>query len=85
MTVEDFLDCELINRYDYVVIRDYDDDSIIIERMKIKELWKHFIVTENYTVDEFEIMDIYCGGAFYDASRDCYRGYITLLVRCEAC
>lgn len=84
MTVNDFLGCELINTYDYVEIRDYDDDSVIIERMRIRELVKHFIDTENYTADEFEIMEIYCGNAFYDASRDYYRGYIILLVRYEA-
>ena len=84
MTVKDFLDCELINPYDYVEICDYDDDSVIIERMRIKELFQHFHNTENYTADEFEIMDIFCGRSFYDASRGYHRGYIKLLVRYEA-
>ena len=85
-TIEDFLDCDLFNRYDYVEIRDYDNDSVIIERMTIKELWQHFHDAENYTADEFEIMDIYCGNTFCDKSRNVkiYRGYLTLLVRYEA-
>lgn len=83
MTLKDFLECELINTYDYVEIRDYDDSSVIFERMRIKELWQHFHDTENYTADEFEIMDIYCGYTFYDSSYGIHKGYITLHVRYE--
>ena len=81
-TVKDFLECDLFNNYDYVEVRDYDDDSIIIERMTIKKLWQHFHDTENYTADEFTIMDIYCGNSFKTES-GFYKGYITLIVRYE--
>ena len=81
-TVKDFLECDLFNNYNYIEVRDYDDDSVIIERMTIKELWQHFHDTENYTPDEFEIMDIYCGSS-YKCERGFYRGYITLMVRYE--
>lgn len=74
------MECELFNNYDYVEVRDYDNDSVIIERMTIKDLWHHFHDTENYTADEFELMDIYCGSTFL-SERGFHRGYITLLVR----
>lgn len=83
-TVKDFLECELFNNYDYVEIRDYDDDKVIIPRMTIKELWQHFHDTENYTSDEFELMSTYCGNSFL-CELGYYRGYITLLVRYEPC
>lgn len=83
-TVKDFLECELFNNYDYVEIRDYDNDKVIIPRMKIKELWQHFHDTENYTADEFELMNIYCSSAF-KYRNEFYKGYITLLVRYEPC
>ena len=79
-TVKDFLECDLFNNYDYVEVRDYDNDSLLIERMTIKELWQHFHDTENYTADEFEIMHIYCGNSFR-TERGIYKGYITLMVR----
>lgn len=79
-TVKDFLECDLFNNYDYVEVRDYDNDSIIIERMIIKELWQHFHDTENYTADEFTVIDIYCDNSF-KTERGFYKGYITLLVR----
>lgn len=79
-TVKDFLECDLFNNYDYVEVRDYDDDSIIIERMTINELWQHFHDIENYLVEEFELMHIYCGSSFKCES-GFYEGYITLLVR----
>lgn len=84
-TLEDFLECELFNNYDYVEIRDYDDDKVIIERMTIKELWHHFHDTENYTSDEFVLYNIYCGNSFFDDAYGFYRGYLTLLVRYEPC
>lgn len=84
-TLEDFLECELFNNYDYVEIRDYDDDKVIIPRMTIKELWQHFHDTENYTSDEFVLYHIYCGNSFFDDSYGFYRGYLTLLVRYEPC
>lgn len=83
-TIKDFLECELLNNYDYVEVRNYDNDSIIIPRMKIIELWQHFHNTENYTADEFTLMDIYCGNAF-KCVEGFYCGYITLLVRYEPC
>lgn len=81
-TVKDFLECDLFNNYDYVEVRDYDNDSLIIERMTIKELWQHFHDTENYLAEEFELMHIYCGNSFKH-EHDFYMGYITLLVRYE--
>lgn len=83
-TLKDFLECELFNNYDYVEIRDYDDDNVIIPRMRIKELKMHFHDTENYTADEFELMDIYCRNIFKDKDGFLF-GYITLLVRYEPC
>lgn len=83
-TLKDFLECELFNNYDYVEIRDYDDDQVIIPRMIIKELWQHFHETENYTADEFELMHIYCGNSFL-CKQGYYSGYITLLVRYIPC
>ena len=83
-TLKDFLECELFNRYDFVEVRDYDNDDVIIERMKIKDLWQHFHDTENYTADEFELMDIYCGNSF-KCNNGYHKGYITLLVRYEPC
>lgn len=80
-TVKDFLECELFNNYDYVEVRDYDDDSIIIERMRIKELWQHFHNTENYLAEEFELMNIYCGNSFFYEEYGYHRGYIVLSVR----
>ena len=80
-TIEDFLNCDLFNNYDHVEVRDYDNDSVIIERMTIKELFNHFHDTENYLADEFELMHIYCGNCFRDTVRGIYRGYIILLVR----
>ena len=79
-TVKDFLECDLFNNYDYVEVRDYDNDLLLIKRMTIKELWQHFHDTENYTADEFEIMHIYCGNSFKTES-GYYKGYITLMVR----
>lgn len=79
-TLRDFLECDLFNIYDYVEVRDYDNDSLLIKRMTIKELWQHFHDTENYLAEEFELMHIYCGNSFRN-ERGIYKGYITLLVR----
>lgn len=85
MTVKDFLECELFNRYDYVQARSYDNDSIISERTTIKELWNFFHNNEDLSAEDFTIYDIYCGNVFYDTSAKIYRGYLTLLVRYEPC
>lgn len=84
-TLKDFLECDLFNNYNYVEIRDYDDDKVIIPRMTIKELWKHFHDTENYNSDEFVLYHIYCGNTFFDDLYKFYRGYLTLFVRYEPC
>lgn len=83
-TLKDFLECDLFNTYDYVEVSDYDDDKVIIPRMKIRELWQHFHDTESYTDDEFELMGIYCGNSFM-CEHGYHRGYIKLLVRYESC
>ena len=82
-TLRDFLECDLFNTYDYVEIRNYDD-SVIIERMRIKDLWQHVHDTENYLAEEFKLMSIYCGGVFYDKSKEIYKAYMQLLVRFES-